>query len=369
MSTLETTQIAVTVDSLAKPVRDTLLAARAAIQASPNLQAIFHDVRAQDKPAGALADTLFTALQEVLTDPQDLWETCEYLADEFRQVGEHILIVSRETGKAIAKVSEDDIYVPQPVARETGHMAQPLPRLKPELEGLIVQWQFTRGRDQRILETLTQRSSTTELLRQEGDPRLLRATAAGRKHLVELLEQTLPGLWGEQQQGVVSEFLRLCSIEPLASQSANHTASARIVTPVSDPLAMNVDHDTLGSLKHRILGQWVRGIAQLVAQLVHEAEPVPTNDSLPTSLWIAERFMPGRRVLPVPGAKPTLLNESKTPIVRICIDEGSYVCRSREFLDRWEVGADVKCLVVVDSARATPYDLGVVPEEHVAEIL
>lgn len=256
-------RIEVRVNTLAKPDRDLLMEARTVIRLEPQVQQVFTQARERGLGAEALADALWVELTPHIEDYNEdsLWQTCRYLADEYLQLGDHILLISTETGQAIARVSDEDVYVPAPVSRETEdgeetRLATPLPRLKPELEGAIVQYQFQKAQDQRVLASLTARTTSTELLRQEGDPRLLRATATGRKRLTEMLMDELPQLWG-QQTGTPGEFLRLCQFKPATEEEKEPFQSlrARVITSVVDPLTSNLRHDPFTALKRQIKNQ------------------------------------------------------------------------------------------------------------------
>lgn len=372
-------RIEVTVSTLARPVSETLLAARTAIRVTPALQAIFAQARAENWTAGRLADRLSVTLPEYLIDPQDLWDTCLYLADEFVQLGTHTLLISAQTGKALARFTDADIYLPPPVSRESGRLAQPLPRLRPDLEGLIVQWQFDRAQDQRTVETLAQRLPTTELLAQEGDPRLLRATLDGRKRIVETLSQDLPNLL-QNLRGTSGELLKLCKFctpeeaWPAYLPCAPRTAMARVVVPIVDPLAFNMQQDPLTAFRGQVGSQWARELASAIAGLAAAHRPpieASVLGALPNGFWIAEpntaMALRGKRVLPVPGATTTLLHDwLNEPAALLSVTPDSYKYGSREFLGRWEVAASFEYTLYLNPDAFSTYKLSDVPESGIA---
>ena len=377
-------RVSVSVNSLAKPDPQGLLAARTAIRVSPVLQALFTKAKEEGSSAEALADALFVTLPDFLIETKDLWDTALYLADEFMQLGDDkFLLVSQETGQALYKVSEEDIYLPDPVPRETGGIAQPLPRLRPDLEGMLVQWEFSKGRDQKILNTLAQRANQTELLATEGDNRLLRATRSGRKKITDMLSEALPSLL-PPKSGATREFLSLLNFREPVEEEYPFTALAKIVMPVADPLTSNLRHDPLTTLKHQISAQWTRIIAFTVANEISGRDPLGRKvtkasylDALPTSFWLAdpnvaiafrEASQAGfetRRILSVqatPAIPSVLLHAWLAPIGDICINPDSYECKSREFLDRWEVGASCKFTLHLDPGISAVYKFSDVPE-------
>jgi hypothetical protein len=376
-------KLAVKVDTLAKPVSDALLAARTAIQVRPDLQDLFKQAKAKGWSSGVLADALYVRLGEYVLDTENLWETALYLADEFMQLEEEgqVLLVSRETGQAIYKLAEDDIYTPAPVLRESGEMAQPLPRIRPELEGAIVQWQFGKERERQVEQKLAQRVPQSELLIQEGDNRLLRATQRGRKKIAEMLKQELPKLL-PPTTGTISMFFDLFQIcEPSEvpdefEKCGSTKAQATIITPIVDPLTSNLRYDPFTTLKHQIISRWGKGIATHLSNMTLADEPIEASilDALPTGIWVAEpnvaMAFSGKIVMPVEGVKTLLLPSWLAPIACLCIDPDSYDCKSREFLDRWEVAAVCEFTLYMKPDTVTVYNLKDIPESFItAEVV
>jgi len=377
-------KVDVSVLTVANPVAGTLLAARTVIRTVPEIQVLFQDAREKGWTAGQLADALYVQLPEHLLDPQDLWETCLYLADEFFQLGEHTLLVSSETGLAIARVQEDDIYLPAPVSRETEdgsvRLAQPLPRLRPDLEGLIVQWQFDRAQDRKVVQGLAVKLPSSALLAQEGDNRLLQVTQDGRRRIVDRLRADLPTILHGDVPGVSGALLKLCKFSTIGEvpsgflPCAPSTALVRVTRPVIDPLAANLRQDAYTALLGQIRSGWVRDIARVLSGLVHglrEVQDASVLDALPGSLWICEpntaMALRGKVVLPVPGAATTLVHAwLDTPVAYICPREDSYACQSREFLGRWEVGASLEFALHLNPQAFSAYRLKDVLESGVS---
>ena len=377
-------KVDVSVLTVARPVAGTLLAARTVIKSVPEIQALFRTARTHGWSAGELADSLYIELPQYLLDPVELWETCLHLADEFTQMGDSTLLVSRETGIAIARIQEDDIYLPAPVSRETEdgsiRLAQPLPRIRPGLEGLIVQWQFDRARDKQVVQGLSDKLPTSQLLVQGGDGRLLQVTQGGRKKIVDRLRDELPTLLHGEVPGVSGQLLRLCKFGTVGGVPSGFvpcspsTSLVRVVRPVLDPVATNLRQDAYTVLQSQIRSGWVRDIARVLSGNVHginitlgEVQDASVFDTLPDSLWIADpntaMALRGKLVLPVPGATPTLVHSwLDAPVAYICIREDSYSCQSREFLERWEVGASLEYTLHLNPKAFTAYRLKDVPE-------
>jgi hypothetical protein len=373
--------IQVTVLSLAKPQSESLLAARSAILVAPELQSLFEQARAEGWSTAQLADRLCTRLPEYLLEQDSLrlWEVALYLADEFTQLGGNMLLISSETGKAIAKVSPDDIYVPAPVSRETGGLAQPLPRLRPDLEGMLVDWVFTKGREAKLVADLAKRVPQTEYLSEVGDPKLLRATRGGRAQIVARLQDGLPELLQEctgTNKEFLSAFLFATEPPPDMIPSSRYIGYAKVITTVADPMTFNLKHDPFTTLRNQITGQWVRDIGRSVSCLAYGTGPVldaSVLDTLPNGFWIAEpttaMALREKRVLAIPGA-PTVMVHTWMPPSVVLIHPESFKCASREFLDRWEVAASFEYTLFLNLNALSAYDLKDVPaHEARAEVV
>jgi hypothetical protein len=98
-------------------------------------------------------------------------EVAQYLADEYFQLGDAVLICDRTTGKAIARISDADMYQPPDQVRESGNLAKPLPRLNPNLEGFLVSYIFEQERDRQLRADILATLPGTEFLAEHGDPK------------------------------------------------------------------------------------------------------------------------------------------------------------------------------------------------------
>lgn len=336
------------ISSLAKPSAPPLLAARTAIAVAPALQAIFAQAREEKLPTEALAERLYVNLQAYVLEQEGLWDVALYLADEFCQLGEGRYLVSTETGKVIYKITDADIYIPPSVSRETGiSTASAAPRLRPDLEAALIEWQFTNKHEHKLVEAITKRGSTQLLGR--DDRRLQRVTRAGRRQLVDNLREELPTLF--QTCATMRSFLEFFTFEPETTYleslvpMASSAAYAKVRTQVSDPLTFNLRYDPYALLKQQIVGQWARDIARAVATLSSAMGPTleSTVAGTPsTGIWLAEPNTAlalsavDRVALPIAGIPTTHLQGNVGAIV---VDPQSYECQGREVLDRWEVEA------------------------------
>jgi len=365
----------VSVNSLAKPIPSSLLAARKAIQLSPDIQEVFRQAKAEGWDREALADALFIRLPEYMEDCENLWDTSLYLADEFLQVGDSILLISTETGQALYKVTEDDIYLPQSVPREDNRLVQPLPRLCPEVESFIIQRQFDLGRDQKILQIIDKRLHSSELLKQEGDNRLLVVTRDGRKQITERLQ---PDSFLPPESGLSKEFCDLLKFGQALNdvESTFGRAFGRVIMPVPDPLALNLRYDPYTALKRQITAQWVQCFAHSLATLKRVAIEIATTDDLPEGFWLADPdvalALRGRRVLPVRGmpfSNAILLHPKDKYAANVYIASSSYECKSREFLDKWEVVAKCEFALYVYPETISFYQFKDIEQLGLAEVI
>jgi hypothetical protein len=368
--------------SLAKPLPRLLLAARYLIQQKAELQALFRQSLEDRWDVEQLSLSLEEPLQDGLpetNDPQEIVQVARYLADEYQQVGDTMLLVSRETGKAIGRVTDEHLWTPPPVPREDGRMVQPLPRLRPELEAALVMRYVEKDREKRILSEIVPNLNQTELVKQEGDPRLLPLTRAGRETLVGSLRERLPTVLA-MASGSAGNFLSHFDVredDPSAGQAlAPSTATAHIVTRIQDPKAMNLRFDRSGSLYGRVANGWGREIAWALAVAAKQHfQPMPKpytslspEETRDSTIWVGEPdtlealtrevFLERPIVLPVNNA-PTIALLGR--VGSIVIRPLSYACHGRELFDRWEVAAKFDYTLWVDWAQLRAFDLDNVP--------
>jgi len=345
------------VTSLAKPTTTSLVSARHEVQRNQDARAAFTRARAEGWKSEQLAQVLVLILEPALEAPiTEVEQAARYLADEYLQVGDGMLIVSTVTGRAIAKITEEDIWTPPPVARSDGRMVESQPRLRPDLAGFLVEWSFNEQRDVQLDAKLANRSNQTALLREDGDSKLRIATREGRRTMVEDVREELPYLLTDKHcKGAVRFFLghfpQVAVAPEGLTQLLRCKGVARARTAVQDPTTFNLRHDFFTSVCSRLATQWVREIARTFAVAATQAVPPRqiVYDQVTRDLdegvtnWVASpdvaRTLQDRTwsyAFPVEGA-PTvgLLG----PVGALVIDQSSFQCAGREFHDRWEVAA------------------------------
>lgn len=376
-------KVAPEVLSQANPKPELLIGARQLVQQVPEIQEVFRRSREEQWNVEQLALNIEEPLQGRLEtdDPQEVVQVARYLADEYHQMGDTMLLISRETGKAIGRITDEDVWQPAPVPREDGTMAVPLPRLRPEVEAFLVMWQFEKGREHRLTSELAPTLNPTELLKQEGDPRLLPVTRGGRNQLVDRLRDLLPKLL-LMTSGSVAQFLTHFEVRGTDPTGTPYepllrcTAVAKTVTGIQDPKAMNLRYNRLGGLCGAVANSWGREVARtlaVAAKAHYTPTPKPYTDLTAeeqkgTRMWVgdpdtldalARRVFKSRESMLAVPHSPTIGLRGK--VGAIVINDGSYECQGRELFDRWEVAAKFEYTLWVDWAEVRAFDLADVP--------
>jgi hypothetical protein len=358
-------QIEPTVISRASPDSADLLQARADIQSHAELQALFVSHK-----GAQLVDHLTTALRKIWpTGVGDPAATAQFIADEYEQIGPTgIHLISTETGRIAAVIREEDIYQPDMVPRESGNMARPLPRIRPELEAAIVTWFHDKDRDKAILEALAKRGHQTALLREMGDPRLLVATKRGRRHIVTELGKLDPQLLLETTGGTAGAFLRYFEFGlPPVETTLTHlsgTVSTRSVMGVQDPTTTNLHHNRAASLRGALVQGWVREMAAIITRAAHGEQAstlldMRTATTLPGDFWVAPPDMvrPFRKlnskvvVFPVEASKPTVV-DGKLGYLKV---PPAFEAFNLDVFDRWEASTVLDFEMWVDLTHLRPF--------------
>lgn len=368
------------VRTLACPAPGVLVAARGVVERNALIRAAF--IRARQEKLGAdwLARELAPELTRVLeASPVASMAAAMYLADEFTQLGDLMLVIDPGTGRAIASFTEADLWVPPPVPREGGVMAQPLPRLRPALEGFLISYLFDQARDSQLLARVQASYPGTTALCEDGDPRQRAITRAGRADMVGVLRDRLPTLL-EAVQGASRTFLQhfeLAARPPMGltglPQAVAVATSSQLVV---DPLTFNLHHDLLRAQGARIGTQWVRQIAhQLATQGVPSRTVISRQDLLlgPASFWVippdayqtfASLSIQG--ILAVEGVLPTgLLGQ----VGIIVVDPSGYQVQAREVFGRWEIHAQMRYTLYFDSNAVFGLDIQDLPVQTFSEII
>jgi hypothetical protein len=362
------------VRTLACPASGDLLAARQEIQRNPALQQLFRRARDEKQDSSRFASDLAEVLfDHVEGNNAEIQAAAAYLADEYLQLGDGMLIISSTTGRAIYKVTEEDIWQPPDVPRESGGMSTPLRRLRPALEGFLVQWVFDEARETNVLRD-TYRRLAAKGTHVEDDPRFLPITKRGRKTIVEDIREQLPSLIPNRVRGNMGAFLARFELRDTDPEESKLTPLVRSIgvasgrSNIADPTTINLNFHQTTAITARIAAQWVAEIARtlsVVAQgrnskKISYLDPVfaiPLEGYSEDSFWLASphqkdvirsQFGPLQQrafIMPVEGGN---LTEIEGPAGVIVIHPDSFTIEAREVHDRWDVVATFEYTLWVD---------------------
>lgn len=360
--TADLARVEVGVLSKANPNAGILRLARIVVQQTPEVSAIFTEAREGKHTAEWIKERLQPELDKFFPGDEDaVAEVSTFLADEYVQVGDSILLISSETGRALARITEDDLYQPPPVPRESGEMVTPAKRIRPEVEGFIVQWTFDRAHEQEQYGKILARVPQTQLLREEGDPRLLFTTRAGRRLLSTQINSALSTIL-QTCSGISKAFLdffplgKLVGAEAIEDIKALNTYRA----PIQDPTARNLRYDVRSAALSSSATAWTRAAA---FRLVTEAKPVgdprtasEAIEGRQTGLWIASpnvlvAFKQAGalvRMMAVPHLPDDVAVYLSEPAGALDVNPDGYWCRTREVHDRWTVETEMTATLWVD---------------------
>jgi hypothetical protein len=368
------------VRTLARPATVDLLAVRFEVQRNGALQALFVQARKEGWSTTQLVDAALPLLEAKLSaSTEELRQAATYLADEYFQIGDAMLLIDRRTGKALVKITEEDIWQGPEVRRESGALAKPLPRLRPELEGMLVQWVFDRERDSGVEAALAARPGQTAFLAEEGNPRLRAATQEGRQAIVrdvrEAADTILQGL-----RGLPLDFLNAFDVRTEdgaypGSFVTREVAFARTRTNVADQRTVNLRFDLLAYQRGAIGHSWVREIVRSLAQAYPLPRKVDYGDLTVADLGGAPMWATNGHAMSAltrTSGVSVLVIESDVAIGlrpgkvgTLVLHPGTYDVRSREVHDRWEVAASVNYSLWVDWSRIVGLQIVNVPVQAV----
>lgn len=306
-------------------------------------------------------------LVERLSDPleEGASEVVGYLIAEHAQVGNRIVVLHPETGRAIAALSEDDFYQPEPVPRESGSMVIPPRQVKGEIAAHIASTFFENDREVKIRQDMLSR--VPSYIPAPVAERMVRfTTRAGRKQVAMEIHDRLPFVLS-QARGATADFLRFFTLDgtppkgatkyPLGLDHLTITAEVRI--PVQDGKSQNLHFDQFSSLSSTVASQWIRGVASLVLIEANRREPEETLIVSGHDLVIAHEGAIGHVRDPVfmVSNVPHKLNRY---VVGLCplagtVSFSEFQTEYREVHDEWRLRASASVEVHVDWSRVKVY--------------
>jgi len=367
--------------SPANPQSKLLVEARFEVQRNYALKVTFEEYKGKKDLAQELANALVPLFVEKLeASEQEIRDVARYLADEYLQVGDSLLIIDPDTGKAIATFTEEDFWDPPDTARSDGRMVSREKQLRPELQGFLVRWKFDKEREQRALEELAQR--IVQMPSETGvDRRLLATTRNGRTALFQSLRASLDTLIPNQVRGSlrgILDFLEFGTptLDTLKAYKGLK-AYSQFRVALMDPKSRNLYFDIETWGKHKLAFHWAREVIRTISLLAHQEKksfeldfPPPldscwvvTPDLARTIHWFCGHWPSG--VVAVDGA-PTLC--VRKPLGHIVLGKTSIV--QREVHDRWEVAATLDYDLYLNLDALEPYTFTSVPIPEVkAEVV
>lgn len=381
-------RVEVDVLTKANPLSSVLRQTRVAVQNSPSIRALFIQSKEEGWAATRLATEMTVALEAAFPgEHPEVAEAATFLADEYQQLGDSILLISADTGRALAKITEADFYQPAPVPRESGNMVVPARRLRPELEGFIVQWVFDRASDNKQAEAFLATLPQTQLLREQGDPRVLFSTREGRQTIGSQIKEHLPSLLPTYCGGSprsLFNFLKIGAPPPEGFVSLGKFPSYGTASfPLLDRKTRNLRHDVLAASLATTATGWARGLALhlLLSAKDHSGPAVSLADlrrmADEARLWISsanasialQRTGTKADVFTVFSIDTLLLGVSE-PFGYLDIDPTSYESKTREIFGRWEAVSSFQATLWVDWAKIRVVSLQAVPSTgHITEVV
>ena len=219
---------------------------REKIRQVPALSEVFsqaNDNRQQEHPV--VDRDRLTALLNEHYHEEGLDEVANYLADEYEQIGDGLLLISSETGRAIAKLTDDSYYAASPVPRESGTMAERGIQLRPDIEAFLTQWTFENNREKQVRYQVLSKLNQNELQREEGDYRTLILSREGRRAITGRVQDAVGDSF-RNPNGPARAFLDYFPIDkPLEVHCdlIKVVPWSRIRRPIQDLTTVNSKHD------------------------------------------------------------------------------------------------------------------------------
>jgi hypothetical protein len=349
------------------PSPEHLRNARILISREPELQDLFTKAKTENRDAEWLADNLAVRISARWggQDFDQALAVSNTLATEFfLNPDKGIAVIDNQTGEILGSFGPEDVYVPAALPRESGSMAQPLPRLRPEIEAALVLKKHDHARETAGLEAMLAKTTQTDLQREEGDRRLEFMTAQGRTSILE----AVPGLirtrlFEKGRAGMRPENLtalemiaRVLAKEPKDKVLKDPTflqAETVITLSLQDKQTSNLHHSYHERIVGAILSDWARLVGSLYVARWAKAAPtaglVMEEDTSLEDLagracmaWVAPaeiatrlQRMSNARVVAVPAWGPVIALIARS--VTLVPELDQMEIKQIEYNDRWVI--------------------------------
>ena len=350
----DSASLEVEVLSSARPDSSLLKSIRLLIPDSEQVRQVFLDAQAEpelDRSVKVDRQRLQSVLHEIY--PHDeIGEVAEYLADEFEQLGDGILLVSTDTGKAIAKISEDSLYQAGSIPRESGSLVERGWRIRPDVEAFLTYWAFENDREKRVRHQVLARLNQTELQREEGDRRTQVLSKVGRRDI----SQAVQDLIGSAFRNSAGKSLSLLSYFPVGGSMSEPCTPIKIILwsrvrrMISDMLSTNPKYDHLTATLAAVTSSWTKSIVSTLLQEATSRETAGPAMTLDEALedhgvggmWFCEPNLAramldqGCRVFAAPGPSNLAIHLFRQSGY-LELDDEKIGTNHREVHDRWTV--------------------------------
>lgn len=342
--------------SSANPDPSLLRAIRYLLQQNEELRQVFVDAQTEGEAGGPRQvdrQRLVGLLSEAYPH-EGLDQVAEYLSDEFEQIGEGVLLISPETGKAVARVSTESLYKAAPVPRESGNMIERGLMIRPDVEAYLAYWSFEKSRETGLRREVIARLNQTELQREEGDPRTLVLSKAGRRTISQQVHDSVASAFRDSS-GPAKTLLEFFPLGKEAFPLSDSCVPLKILPwsrvrrRVQDHLSVNPKYDALTATLASVTSSWARSILgsflEAAATQPIQREPEDLDSLLQgrsDGVWICEPNLAraildrGVRVFPVNGP-PNMAVHLVREVGYLEFDESKIGTNHRELHDRWTV--------------------------------
>jgi hypothetical protein len=323
-----------------------LRVARIEVSGDPSLQALFIRARDENLEESWLADNLAVRLSARWggTDFEIATEVAAVLAHEVYEFPDKPLAIVDRQGTVIGRYSPNDVYQPVPVARESGNMVEPLPRLRPEIEGALVTRVHNLAREEAGLEAMTARVGQTAIQREDGDQRFDLYTWGGRQRILEEFPARLRERVIENRSTHLELLSLIQDVAPVGVMATTFNTPIQLIISLRDLQAVNLRSSIHNRIVDAVVGEWTRFIGTLyMTSPINSVttETLETLANLPCRAWVApaelavplRRLAPDQRVLAVPHWGPVVRVTTRSTIVRP--DFERLQIDRFEYNDRW----------------------------------
>ena len=360
--------------SSANPDPNLLRSIRLILPHNEQIRQVFLDAQQErdlDAPVRVDRQRLLGILHEVYPN-EGIQDVSEYLADEFEQIGDGILLVSSDTGKAIAKISEGSLYEAAPVMRESGNTVERGVMIRPDVEAFLSYWSFEQEREKCVRSKALARLNQTELQREEGDQRTLILSREGRRSIAQEVQNLVGESFKKKSDSRYFSFLDYFPVGGSLSEPCTPVKIilwSRVQRKIQDQLTTNTKYDPLTATLAAVTSSWKRSIVSTLLKESSSRElewPVggideALEDHGKGGMWFCEPNLAralldrGCRVFAAPGP-PNLALHMYRQAGYLELDEEKIGTNNREVHDRWtiESAAEVTLHICWDLVDIVP---------------